>query len=145
MTDSTPEGQESLADPKHKENVDPGAAPGVSDAGSVGRTMGTGRAGAGTGTSIGPSRGNTGPGTGSDKIEREYGQDPPTRLTEMVGAGSEREDGGEGGNGPVGDPARTGAAGQSASVRPDTPGATPDMSDTRGLGDNDIPAETDVR
>jgi hypothetical protein len=77
--------------------VDPGALPGASDAGSEGQAMGTGKAGAGTGMSIGPSRGNTGPGTGSDALEAHYGDQPPTTLGQMIGAGDAPD---QGGNGP---------------------------------------------
>ena len=74
---------------------------GQSDAGSVGRPLGAGMAGVGTGTSIGPSRGGTGPGTGSDAREARYGEDQPTPLADMLGVAGEDTHTDEGGNAPL--------------------------------------------
>jgi len=130
--------------------VDPGAAPGVSDAGSAGHLMGTGLAGAGTGTSIGASRGNTGPGTGSDAEEAAYGSDPGTRFSEMIGVGPERPGGDEGGNRPLTPEERAARIGQAATPEAELAPQNADLGNpepitsNRGLGDDDIPVETEI-
>jgi len=134
----------------NERTVDPGAAPGVSDAGSVGHLMGTGLAGAGTGTSIGPSRGNTGPGTGSDDQEAAYGRDPETRFSEMVGVGPERPGGDEGGNRPLTPEEHAARVGQAATPEAELAledaqlGNSAPITSNRGLGDDDIPVETEI-
>lgn len=142
--------QDRLARETAENAVDPGAAPGVSDFGSEGELMGAGLAGVGTGTSIGPSRGNTGPGTGSDEMEAHYGEEPPTRLTEMVGVGPERPGGDEGSRRRPDESAILARERQAAnreatqSIIDADPGTTYSTSSTAGLGDNDIPAETEI-
>ncbi|MDQ2806606.1 MAG: hypothetical protein M3Z04_06770 [Chloroflexota bacterium] len=123
---------------------DAGAAPGVSDAGSTGRAFGTGMMGAGTGTSIGPSRGNTGPGTGSDALEASYGAEPPTTLGQMAGASDTPDQGGNATQ--ATDPAFQQAAravDPAATHSPAGPTASEPLTSTAGTGDNDIPAETE--
>lgn len=133
---------------EHSEELpDPGAAPGVSDAGSRGHIFGGGLAGVGTGTSIGASRGNTGPGTGSDALEETYGTDAPTRFREMVGA-SPLPGQGEGATPRVSEEeqrARTAQARASrATARVFDRDTTFNTSDTRGRGDDDIPEEDEI-
>ncbi|HUS15520.1 MAG TPA: hypothetical protein VM536_10955 [Chloroflexia bacterium] len=131
--------------------IDPSAAPGVDDAGSTGHSFGAGMAGAGTGTSVGPSRGNTGPGTGSDALEARYGEEPQTRFSEMVGVGPERPDGDQGGNSPLRGSERHAAAAQFADpdvkplIRSADTGTADAPSSSAGLGDNDIAVETEQR
>jgi hypothetical protein len=150
MTSDDRANQERLARANEEEAVDPGAAPGVSDAGSEGYMVGTGLAGVGTGTSIGPSRGNTGPGTGSDEMEAHYGEEPPTRLTEMVGVGPERPGGDEGARRRPEESAILARERQAVNrdateaIIDADPGTTYSTSSTAGLGDNDIPAETEI-
>ncbi len=146
MTSRDSEDQQPVIDKTDRNPADPGAAPGASKAGSTGRAFGTGMMGAGTGTSIGPSRGNTGPGTGSDALEASYGAKPPTSLGQMAGV-SDTPD--QGGNGPQAtDPAFRQAArevdpsaGRNAAAA--DPGSAAPLTSTAGTGDNDIPAETE--
>ena len=123
---------------------DAGAAPGVSNAGSTGRAFGTSMMGAGTGTSIGPSRGNTGPGTGSDALEASYGAKPPTDLSQMAGLSNDTDEGGNATQ--PNDPAFQQATRAVDPAATRAAAATPDSADTltstAGTGDNDIPAET---
>jgi hypothetical protein len=125
--------------------VDPGALPNASDAGSAGQEMGAGKAGAGTGMSIGPSRGNTGPGTGSDALEAQYGGTPPTTLGQMAGTSDDTD---QGGNGPLTEEPNLQRAARTGEVAPAAdaphPGNPPGRPNA-GLGDNDIPAETEQR
>jgi hypothetical protein len=150
MTSDNRADQERLARKTDENTVDPGAAPGVSDAGSEGQMMGTGLAGVGNGTSIGPSRGNTGPGTGSDEMEAHYGEEPPTRLTEMLGVGPERPGGDEGSRRRPEESAILARERQAVNrdateaIIDADPGTTYSTSSTAGLGDNDIPAETEI-
>jgi hypothetical protein len=150
MTSKDRADQQRLARETEENAVDPGAAPGVSDAGSAGHLIDTSLAGVGTGTSIGPSRGNTGPGTGSDEMEAHYGEEPPSRLTEMVGVGPERPGGDEGSRRRPDESAILARERQAvnrdatAPIVDSDPGTTDSTSSTAGLGDNDIPAETEI-
>jgi hypothetical protein len=150
MSDQEREDRETLIGAQPTGQGDPGAAPGQSDAGSVGRPVGAGLAGVGTGTSIGPSRGNTGPGTGSDAREARYGEDQPTPLTDMLGVAGEDTHTDEGGNAPLRRDPRVVEASQHADpdaarmARETDTGAPTNPRGTAGLGDNDIPAETEV-
>jgi hypothetical protein len=150
MTSDDSADQQRLARESNENAVDPGAAPGVSDAGSAGHLIDTSLAGVGTGTSIGPSRGNTGPGTGSDEMEAHYGEEPPTRLTEMVGVGPERPGGDEGSRRRPEESAILARERQAANrdatepIVDADPGTTESNSSTAGLGDNDIPVETEI-
>ncbi len=145
MTSNERDNGQPVPDTTDRNPDDAGAAPGVSDAGSTGRAFGTGMMGAGTGTSIGPSRGNTGPGTGSDALEASYGAKPPTDLSQMAGLSNDTDQGGNAAQ-PT-DPAFQQASRSIDPAATRAAAAAPDTADTptttAGTGDNDIPAETE--